>query len=154
MQTPAGMQVPKQSGPPSVGGPQQVSAPQQPAAQQEEPQHVPPEHGPAVLVKMQPAPSTHSSIVHSLSSLQDTGIPTHIADALQRSEKVQSLPSSHGAAGIGGWMHAPVVALQRSSVQRLPSSMHVVPVPVQVPPVQRSPVVHMLPSLQTIVFGA
>jgi len=109
-----------------------------------------------VAVCTQPPASGQESTVHWLLSSQlAVPLPTQPPPA-QVSVNVQTLPSLHAApfCGAGSFKHAPLDGLQVSDVQAFPSSQFVVAVATQLPSPQWSPVVHALPSLQTVTDAA
>jgi hypothetical protein len=104
-----------------------------------------------VLLKWtQPTAGSQASFVHGLSSLQPTGVPAWHEPASHASFTVQTLPSSHGAEL--KWKTQPTAGLQSSLVQGLLSSQTTEAPAWHVPPLQVSPVVHALPSLQGSVL--
>src|SRR5438876_823450 len=89
-------------------------------------------------------------MVHLLPSSQFfAGPPTHVPP-LQASPVVQAFPSLQGSV-VRGCVQ-PVAGLQPSVVQTLPSSQFGAAPPTHVPPLQASPVVQGLPSLQGLVL--
>src|SRR5438876_145920 len=89
-------------------------------------------------------------MVHLLPSSQFfAGPPTHVPP-LQASPVVQAFPSLQGSV-VRGCVQ-PVAGLQPSVVQTLPSSQFGAAPPTHVPPLQASPVVQGLPSLQELVL--
>ena len=98
------------------------------------------------LVKTQPLAGAHESSVQGfLSSQANAAPPTHALFA-QVSLVVQALLSLHGA--VLATLEHPDEELQESSVQGLLSLQFVGPLETQLPPLQWSPVVQALPSLQ------
>jgi hypothetical protein len=87
-----------------------------------------------------------------LPSLHTVGVPGWQAPPLHASPEVQALPSSHTLV-LAAWTQ-PVVGLQLSSVQTLPSSQAVGPPDWQAPPTQTSPVVQASPSLHAALLFA
>jgi hypothetical protein len=91
------------------------------------------------------------SVVHTLLSLQTTGVPGLQTPPPQVSPAVQAFPSLQGFV-LFVWTQ-PVDGLQLSSVHGLPSSQLSVPVPgLQTPAPQVSPVVQAFPSSQGFVL--
>jgi hypothetical protein len=98
------------------------------------------------LVNTQPLAGAHESSVQGfLSSQANAAPPTHALFA-QVSLVVQALLSLHGA--VLATLEHPDEELQESSVQGLLSLQFVGPLETQLPPLQWSPVVQALPSLQ------
>jgi hypothetical protein len=115
-------------------------------------QALPSLHGPALLTCAHPVAGLHESSVQVLPSLQSgAGPPTHTPFA-QASPVVQALPSLHGT--VLAECTQPMAGLHASSVQRFPSSQLGGGPPAHEPPLQASPIVHALPSLQGFEFGA
>src|SRR5205807_2291393 len=102
--------------------------------------------GAVLLVWTQPVAGSQPSSVQRLPSLQLGAGPPVQRPPLQVSLVVQALPSLHG--GVLLVCAQPVVGLQLSSVQRLPSSQFGAGPPMHCPPLQASLVVQALPSLQ------
>lgn len=113
-------------------------------------QTLPSVHAPVELAKTQPRVASHVSAVHGLLSLQVAAGPPWQAPALQASPWVQALPSLHPIA-LNAFTQPPAL-LQESVVQRLPSSQSLLGPGTQLPPVQASPTVHALPSVQATVL--
>jgi hypothetical protein len=88
-------------------------------------QTLPSSHALALSVWTHPVPGLHESVVHGL-------------------------PSSHAADVSVCWQPEP--GTHESAVQAFPSSQFVAPPPVQLPPLQTSPVVHALPSSQGLLL--
>ena len=82
---------------------------------------------------------------------QTTGLLPAQTPAAQVSVCVQAFPSLQGAALLA-WTQ-PLAGLQKSSVHGFPSSQSRGGPPTQTPPLQASPVVHALPSLQGSVHS-
>ena len=91
--------------------------------------------------------ASQASSVQALLSLQVMGVPPMQTPALQPPPLLHWLPSSQLPPSLLGVLLQPVVGLQLSSVQRLWSSQGA-GLPVQLPALQVSPVVHWLPSSQ------
>ena len=88
--------------------------------------------------------------MHTLLSVHATAVPTQTPLASQVSPWLQALPSSQVTAIWMAKVQFPVLALQESAVQALPS-LHTVLTPgTQLPPPQTSPTVHALPSVQAL----
>lgn len=103
-----------------------------------------------LFVNTQPLVALHVSLVQGLLSLQEVAVPEH-APFLQLSLVVQVLLSLQDAELLANTQ--PLCGLHESLVQTLLSLHTVVPLPVHVPFVQLSPVVHALPSLHEAPFG-
>src|SRR5689334_25201559 len=93
---------------------------------------------------------SQSSVVQGFMSLQSRPAPSQTPPA-HRSPVVQEFPSLHTSV-LFTCAH-PVIASQESVVQTLESSQSRLPVPSQVPPPQRSPVVQASSSSHgTVLF--
>ena len=99
----------------------------------------------------QPACVSHASSVHGLPSSQETAAPATQLPPEQTSPTVHTDPSEHGAVLFTRWQ--PKAVSQVSVVQGLPSSQALVPVGLQAPAVQVSPVVQLLLSVQGKVLS-
>ena len=107
-------------------------------------------HAALLLLKTQPSPGLHVSVVHTLPSLQvGAGPPTH-APPEQASFVVQALLSLQAAALFT--CTQPDRGLQESSVQTLPSLQLGGGPPTHAPAAQVSLVVHAFPSLHADVL--
>ena len=106
---------------------------------------------PSVAADLQPVFGSQLSVVHGLPSSQFTAAPPTHAPFAQASLPVHALPSEHPP--VAGAVAQPVVGLQLSIVQGLPSS-HDTAVPAHLPPAQVSLVVQVLPSSHAAVFCA
>jgi len=105
----------------------------------------------ALLTLRQPAAVSQLSVVHTLPSLQFTGVPTwHVPNA-QTSPAVQAFPSSQGFAFAA--FTQPVAGLQLSVVQRFASSQ-TTGVVTHDPPEQTSPAVQAFESEHGAVLSA
>jgi glyoxylate utilization-related uncharacterized protein len=103
-------------------------------------------HAAVLLVWTQPLAGLQPSSVQPLPSLQLGGAPPTQAPAPHASLVVQALPSLHSAVLLV-WVQ-PVAGLQASFVHTLPSLQFGGGPPTHVPPLQVSPSVQALPSLQ------
>jgi len=112
-------------------------------------QALPSVQGAVLFVCTQPVDGLQVSSVQRLPSSQLGGAPPTHRPPLQVSLVVQALPSLQGRALLA--CTQPVVALQLSSVQPLPS-LHTTGVPLHVPPPQVSSSVHALPSSHGFVL--
>ncbi len=92
-------------------------------------QGLPSSHAPPAAGRNTHWPPSHVSAVHGFSSLHTTGVPAHWPSALHVSAVVHSLPSLHGAPGVGRKTHRP--STQASSVQGLWSSQSPVPLSIR-----------------------
>ena len=101
-------------------------------------------------VKVQPLTGLQLSSVHTLLSLQPSGVPGLQTPLPQVSPCVQALPSLQGAVLLTKVQ--PPLPSHASVVQGLPSSQ-LYAVPLQVPFAQVSFLVQALPSSQEVVFG-
>jgi hypothetical protein len=121
MQPAIGSQISRVQGFPSSGHTVVLPPTQTPPEQWSlEVQMLPSSHGSELFVWVQPVDGLHPSVVQTLPSSQlIVGPPWHVP-ALQTSFAVQALPSLHGAVLL--WWKQPLVGLQPSSVQGLPSS--------------------------------
>jgi hypothetical protein len=122
-------------------------------------QTLPSEHGLVLLLYTQPAPlplGLQESSVQGLLSLQVRALPPpQTREESHLVLTVQALPSSQAAPTPSGLNTQPVAGLQLSAVQTLPS-LQVTGLPMQVAaavPLQWSPVVQALLSLQVVVPG-
>ena len=106
---------------------------------------------PSALLCWQPATLSHVSVVHGLPSLQEMAEPAWHEPPAHTSPTVHTLPSSHGAMLLV--LVQPLPASQLSVVHGLPSSQVLGAVGVHTPPLQVSPTVQLLLSLQGTVFG-
>ena len=97
----------------------------------------------ARLMCWQPIPSTQLSVVHALLSSQLSAGGAQVPPE-QTSGPVQRLPSLHGAL-LAVWLQ-PLVPLQESLVQALPSSQFSAAPATQFAPVHTSGLVQTLPS--------
>lgn len=130
---------------------------------------VPGRHAPAAhtSLSVQPLPSSQAAVlftnpqpvvgeqkgdVHGLLSSGQVMAEPAQTPLVQTSPLVQGEPSLHELPGAAAVKVQPVAGAQLSTVQALPSLQASVPVPVQVPPAQVSPVVHALPSLHVAVL--
>lgn len=113
-------------------------------------QALPSEQEPLTAGKAQaPVDAVQLLAVQTLASSQMTALPTQVPVLVQASPVVQAVPSVQVAPVLAALTHLPVVWLQLSKVQALPSS-HLMAVPVHSPLAsQISAVVHKLPSSQT-----
>jgi len=102
-------------------------------------QALPSSHGALLFAWTHPLAGSHESVVQGLSSSQIGGAPPRQVPLLHVSPVVQALPSLHGAL-LFAWTHPPAGS-QESFVQGLPSSQIGGAPPMQVPPLQVSPVV-------------
>ncbi len=102
------------------------------------------------LVKTQlPLLVLQLSVVHALPSSQTLAVPAQ-APVLQASPVVQALPSSQPVPSLRlVYTHTPLLVLQLSPVQALPS-LHTLAVPPHVPLLHLSVSVQGLPSLQLL----
>jgi hypothetical protein len=122
-------------GPPTQTPPEQAS----PVVQA-----LPSLQGLLLFVKAQPVAELHVSVVQTLPSSQTGGDPPTHAPAAQVSLVVQAFPSLHGS--VLFTCMQPLVGLQESSVQPLPSLQSSGGPPTHIPPEQTSPAVHAFPS--------
>src|SRR5438876_92372 len=134
-------------------------------------QALPSSQGRVLFAWAQPVAGLQESVVQTLPSSQLVGAPPAQAPPLQASPEVQALPASQPAGGrplqipplhVSPVVHTlpssqagalfacvqPVAGLQESSVQTLPSLQLAGGPPAQAPPLQASPEVQALPSLQ------
>ena len=99
------------------------------------------------LTNLQPLPDAHESTVHPLLSSQ-----TAVPEPAKHTPLAQVSPAVQGSPSLQSLRLAvppqPLVGLQVSSVQVLPSSQTLVPVPTHLPLAQPSVGVHTLPSVQ------
>ena len=96
----------------------------------------------------QPNTLSQLSVVHGLLSLQSTSVPVQV-ELMHVSPVVQALPSLH-AIGLLAWSQAPVLPLQASVVQTLPSSQFLAVPLAQKPAAHASLTVHGLLSLHAM----
>ncbi len=113
-------------------------------------QALPSEHAAALALWSHPVFGAQLSAVQGLLSSHVVAVPAMHTAALQASPRVQALPSSQTAA-LARWLQ-PSLASQLSSVHGLLSSQPRLPGPLQLPPLQMSPVVQALLSLQIEVL--
>ena len=113
-------------------------------------QALPSLHGAVLFTCVQPSVGLQASSVQGLPSLQLGPGPGTQEPPAQESSTVQALPSLQGA--VLFTCVQPVAGLQASSVQTLPSSQLGAAPGTQEPPLQASPTVQALPSLQGAVL--
>jgi hypothetical protein len=102
-----------------------------------------------------PPVGVHESAVQGLPSSRTGGVPGRHAPVLsQTSLPLQRLPSGQAVPADKGVCTAPVAGSHESVVQGLPSSTPSGGPPTHVPFAHRSAVVHALPSLHEVPFGA
>src|SRR3989442_5426961 len=111
----------------------------------------PADHGvhPFKALWTHPVPDLQESAVQRFPSSQLRAVPAEQTPNWQVSVPLHTFPSLHEVPlGTGAYTH-PLVGLQLSAVQGLPSS-HLKGLPLPIPPEQVSPVVQALPSLQAL----
>ena len=106
----------------------------------------------ALLAWTQPVAVLHESLVQGSESSQSTAKPGWQLPNEHASPLVQALPSVQ--ATVLSPLTQPVVMLQLSVVQTLPSSQLIAPPDTQAPATQASPEVQALPSVQASVLLA
>jgi hypothetical protein len=110
-------------------------------------QRMPSVQGSGVPATQAPDPALQvSTPLQKTPSSQTLGVPWHVPPP-QTSGIVQLFSSLHGPVLLA-WVHAPLVVLQPSSVQTLPSSQFTGEVPTHAPPAQVSTCVQAFPSVQ------
>ncbi len=108
-------------------------------------------HVAVLLVNWQPLLASQLSSVHGLPSTHWIAPPALHVPPPQTSPPVQTLPSVQIAVLLA-WAHAPVLAVHESLVHTLPSSQLTATPGTHAPPLQTSPLVQPLPSLQIAVL--